>query len=343
MLKFFARISLLVLLVVGSSEVAIRMLLSSQLEGVAQLTDFYHSAEKKAQRKGLDLLFVGTSRVAAAVDAEIARRELESRGRSQVGAVNVGKGYSTHGIHYLGIRNLYEKYPQKVGDMTVLVEAPSGVPEIQEKNGEWVSPRWPVLFGPVATMSDASRFVVQSSNDFDTKIAALLSIPLLSVRYYMSMRQGVKKRANGVWGIKPEEKGNLAEEGGIRTDSVGIEAAREMVMGKKGKKIKKEEGFKWGNSFLASIANLVRSRGGEVVFFRMPESSIEKKIGPSDSVRSSFHRWRKQEEIPLFHLQGFQTTNKDFPDLLHLRKSRSKEYTTRLVDALVEHERLLPE
>ena len=87
---------------------------------------------------------------------------------------------------------------------------------------------------------------------------------------------------------------------------------------------------------------MVVRNGGKLVLFRMPMHSLfapafhsplrQEDVQRLETVRSE---WGVEELYPVF-----PTTDRDFPDYWHLRRSAAAEFSSRLADAWLEAQKL---
>src|SRR5512136_1011011 len=71
------------------------------------LPRWYSRAETIARQRNVDFLFIGSSKVAAAfIENRFDIYMSEQLGRKIV-SINLGQGFSTPQLHYLGLRNLF--------------------------------------------------------------------------------------------------------------------------------------------------------------------------------------------------------------------------------------------
>src|SRR5206468_946595 len=93
-----------------------------------RIPNWYGAAQWAASEGRVDVVFSGSSRVAAAVDGASFAREVFLRTGHCPRILNLGRGYSTEAEHYLGLRNLFASHPQSLQGAVVFVEAGGGLP-----------------------------------------------------------------------------------------------------------------------------------------------------------------------------------------------------------------------
>src|SRR5262245_26406636 len=73
--------------------------------------DWYRQVQGRLREDEVNVFVVGSSRTAAAIDAEAATRVLRERGVRNARVYNLGAPYSTLIEHFLGLRNMAEAAP----------------------------------------------------------------------------------------------------------------------------------------------------------------------------------------------------------------------------------------
>ena len=339
MTRVALKILLLVVVFVGGGEVAVRTVLNPLFDGTNRLEDFYLNADREAANGPVDVVFVGSSRVAASIAPEVVGGYLSDSLGTRVKVISAGKGYSTLMLHYFGLQRLYRDHPDNMQGALVLIEAPGGVPVYLEWSDKWVTDTWPTLMGPLLTRDNVGPFLRESPNTFRAKIYALAADPLRVVRYARYLQPTLESKFNNRFdsAVAPEADADLAGEGGIRTDSAGVALVREEVLAGTDHKAARDS-WNWDNSVLADIVKLVRSHGGEVAFFEMPVSSYWTAgypPGRRELEATSFHEWAGRNQLEYESFPTFQTTDDDFPDLMHMRKSMRNNYSRSVAERLI--------
>jgi len=325
-------------LVLGGMEIVVR--------GRASC-DWYQQPDLITDGAAVQVLFVGSSFVAAAVDAPTFAAEASKRLDREVNAVNLGKGYSTACEHYLGLRNLWTQHPEELRGCVVFVEAPMGLPFYETPGARWVHPKAPGIMVRLLRRKDLPA-LWRSATPFELK-ARLTTEFLLRWSELWNHRNGVRFRLvdGGTRGVerllvglgaaaREHEKADLAETGGIRTDVNALEVVRKRAVAQGRRQVSHQQPMRdWDRTVWAELVRFVRAHGGEVVFFRLPLSSVlaapyMTKIRRED-VRA-FRRYAGRSGITILEFP-FPCTDDEFPDLFHLRRSLSEEFTARLAQA----------
>ncbi len=164
MLRLLAKSLLLLVLCVGLSELSIHTVLRSHFEGTDKLIDFYSEYHNSAASGPLNIVFVGTSRVAGSVSSNLVSKILSESLNRNMRVINAGKGFSSLAIHYFGLQNLYRDHPDNMHEAIVMIEAPSGILLYAEWNDNWVVDEWPVLMSPMLTSDNLFQFIRNSSS-----------------------------------------------------------------------------------------------------------------------------------------------------------------------------------
>ncbi len=318
---------------------------------------WYPGAELTLKHHKVDYVFLGSSRVAAAVNRRVFMKCMEAELGRKVVAINLGQGYSTIQQHYLGLRNLLEKYPDSFKNFTVFFEAPGGVVNYyyySKWSYDWVNSGQSQLLTPLLRPADLFHFFMRSSEDLDTKTYVVLKYYLNGLKI-IRLRERVKdkidtklmewlekilvRRLNMLPSV-PGKKLDLTESGGVRINAQNLFESQAI-----GVRMVEEElrrlhlCFYWDSTVFGELVQLIKAHGGKVMFFKMPISSLRNRVyvtklhaGNQAIFKDFLKKWDAQVLYP-----DFKTTDEDFPDFSHLRFSRSTEYSEKLATAYIEY------
>jgi hypothetical protein len=302
---------------------------------------WYSKVIREAGRQRLDIIVVGSSRVAAAVKADALAAECSRTLGRPVRAVNMGRGYSTVAEHYLALRALYTSSPAMGPELLILIEAPAGVGSSDSWHESWVSEDRPDFIVPYVRWSDVPAFVAESSTPRDQKIMITLLKASQAYRAFWQLRNALL--ANGellvdrmFTGQSPASDA-LSTAGGVRTDAAGMEIARQLAIRMAEDATKNQKPVSdWNQTILAELVRMVQGRGGRVAFFVMPLSSVQQKplqtpVRMRD--RDEFTRVAATWGAPVIDVP-LRVSDEDFPDYWHLRRSRSAEFSRELASGL---------
>ena len=294
-------------------------------------------------------LFVGTSRVAASIDTEAFDRLVPRAASDPRVSFNLGQGFSTIVEHALGLRMLADE--GRLRDVTVFVEAPLGLPDASRWTDVWLLYGQPQLLLSVMLGRDLPR-LWRSDMPVDTKLAAMGRFalgPSRLVTYQERIRDGLLTRGSGAAErlaevLLPEAwrtplgasggTGTLRAVGGIRTDLLDRERARQLAV-EEGRRALEHERLvaDWDETVVADIVRSVHAAGGRVAFFEMPMSSPQAapyRTFLADQNRATFDRWAQRQGTVVLRLQR-SYSDSDVPDLWHLSAARADEFTADLV------------
>jgi hypothetical protein len=338
--------------------VLIPLLVFATAEGLARkwvarvaARTFLHRAERVARASSIDFLFIGSSRVAAAVDADLFAEEVgRSLGRP-VRAVNMGTGFSTLAEHELALRQLAQDHPASMQGCVVMIEAPGGIPDgLSFGHTRWDEP-WsqlgeairlapllhpgdvPALWRSGFDLSDKIHFSLRALGNGSTLIAhhELIATTFFDVCNAYASSLLLRDR-------KPRaEAADLASDGGIRGDRESIERARRHAeeLAPQWAEDRRVIGPSWDDRVIGSIVRRVHAIGGRVVFFETPLHSIQAKVLKSDLRQADRRAFREQARrwgVPLVEL-SVDYPDDAFPDIWHLARSRALEFTRALARA----------
>ena len=301
------------------------------------------------QLQGLPVryLFVGSSRVSAAVDG--ARLEQALRGSGDSTTVNVGQGFSTIITHALGLRELGDQ--GLLRGSVVFLEAPQGMPDASTWHDEWYYIEAPYFLLTVMHAHDLPG-LWRSNMSAGLKFAAtgrLVFAWSRSLTYRERVRAGGLAAAYTaaqdlqrlVVGAGPsadmraaEERGILRAGGGVRIDIDDRQRIRAAAADEGRRMVATQRVVDdWDASVVGDIVRLVRRAGGDVVFYEMPLSSVMRGAYETPTGISNVRSFRRQAaewRTPILALRR-SFPDEEFPDLWHLSREQSVRFTDDLV------------
>jgi hypothetical protein len=322
------------------------------MKGVDRLYNVYnHLAPRLASPDTVNCLFVGTSRIQAAIVPDRFSQAVHDHSNVPVKTLRASRGYSTLLMHYEGIKYLIDRRPEAMKGSYVFVEAASGLVEPQTWTSRWARPEWPTLLSSHLSLNEL--WSLWWSGEDRLKIKALITASqfLETARYGALVREKLRQKIASLLSPAPqsqaeEDNAQIQKGAGIRTDSAGIALARKKIIPsmKKWAHVDYERPpvdspVDWSKSMLASVVETMRRHGGEVILYTMPLSSpAQSVIEESVQLRRERRRlkeWAKANSVPFLKVD-FSHTDEDFPDLAHLRKSAAPEYTQKVATTYVE-------
>lgn len=305
---------------------------------------FYPGVERRFVEGPQHFYFVGSSRVAAAVDETTFTATLGSEAHP-VQALNLGQGASTMPMHYLGLEKLSRARPSFLRGSVVFIEAPGGLPDPRRWDSSWVYDQYPLTILPVLDLTSLRRFLSESRTPFSVRAytaAAYFShgcrfIPQARDRLMATGDRKVERglRAVGAFG-PPQPQGELTEAGGIQTGLNRIQLARAGAIADTKRLIAEQQPLgDWQTTVVADIVRLVQSRGGSVVFFEIPISSVqaeEYRTPLRQRERLAFAGQAREWKTTLL-APAVALPDEAFPDLWHLDKPGAAVFTEQLARA----------
>lgn len=305
-------------------------------------TDVVYSVKPDSNK--IHYYFIGSSHVAAAIDEQILNDQLKS---DSITAFNVGRGTSTGTVFYLALEKLARE--GLLNNAKVFLEAPRGISFYTESKfgGEWINSQNIHLLIPYLDTRSFIEFWKYSGNTFPTKIDVSLNYLFYTMRVSSLIREILQRNSFkelidkilGNTGNKminePEiqSEQNLTAKGGIKVDSMSVADARKLAYAyfnevAHNQKIVSVSG--WQQSRLNDIIKLLDKYNAELVLYDMPISSVEAQIFQTDIANQNRQNFRKylDDHQPQYISFDFSTyTDADFPDLWHVSKDKSVEYT----------------
>ncbi len=324
-------------------ELTIRLLTPGPFAGVQRLMDYYQPVHTGPAP--IHYLFIGSSRVAAAVDVPTFRQALGDT-TAILHIYNLGQGYSTLAEHYLALQSL----PDSLLQGTVLfVGLKHGVPPgdlfTDTWHGLWADPRWPLLLSPILSLQHLPAYWWQAGDAFRDKLTVTAGVFLHSVRYGRFIRGKVQTLINAL----PHHFGRahpsaiaaspLAARGGIRTDSIGIAEVRRKIL----EQMHAAHSLRpdslipdWDRTVFADLVRLMQRHGGRVVVFNVPLTSWHRLTDrPTPEKMQAFRRWARRHDVLVLDIPT-NYPDEAFPDLIHLANAYAPDFTWKLAAAYLQ-------
>lgn len=281
-------------------------------------------------------IFIGSSRVASSINSAEFSKAIGCV-ESDLATVNMGAGYSTLMEHSLGLKKLAKALPNKLNDTIVFLEAPNYLPDLQAASESWCHANYPELLATTMSMSDLKEFLIYSNTELPSKWSVVISLFSATAR----LKGDWKNLATRLLTHDPLLRRKGLVYSNIRSDEVSVKNSRNLAISMADKAILQQKQLDIQNSNNLMISKLneqVSLAGGHLVLFYMPMSSIQTKpyltkIGQKNIKIVS--ELAKNMGIPILNNQ-IATTDQDFPDLWHLRPSRSVEFTQCVAQAYIE-------
>jgi hypothetical protein len=315
----------------------------------------FWSVKERSQRANppVKYYFLGSSRVAAAVDEKAFEAEMGRQLGHPVQALNLGAGYSCLAQDYLYLRNLLRQHPDDLRDSVVFLEAFGGMPEPGEWNGRWFQEGWPELLTPLLRKGDLPRlWSTQMTLEEKMRLSADVLIRHCALLTYRERigRELMKAGDDWVFGyvapfFPPRASGtatavaDLTTAGGIRNDADGVAAARELAVNLARQDLACQAPVRgWEKRIIADLVRLVRQGGGQVAFYEMPLHPVQAAMYQTEirlGDRAVFREQARAWDTP-FLAPDFVSGDEDFPDYWHLRQARSSEFATKLARSWVQ-------
>jgi hypothetical protein len=310
--------------------------------------DIYKSKEANS------CLFIGSSRVPATIDKTVFSE-------NNIPCIVAGRGYTTGGIHLTALQHNLQKNPDYLRNVNVFIEYPEMTVFTEDarkyqyyvyepQTSEFDKPM-PHLILPYLNAATLKDFLVQSPNSISVKIKLFFLYSSSAYRCILFLQakkpvEYVFKRAKNV---KDKPALQLTTAGGIRNDHFSNARTKALVLARLDSakyatgKILTADSLK--NSVLAQITSLIKNNGGRLSMYRIPMHSVQRKILLSDRALQNKHvfdQWLQQNNIPVLFAKGFKYTDNDFPDTWHLSVTRRAEFSSLLINELVQQHIIPP-
>jgi len=285
-------------------------------------------------------IFVGTSRTSASIDTEEWSKQFEGSSIKQGSSINLGQGAATMHYSFLGIKNALKNHPNDFKGTTLMIEAPGQTLKPAEWSGSWTA-RNPGLISQELENEDLIGLINSTTEDkYWLCFEKFIPLQLYHKRGYIKNMVVFWRIENALEDVlvKEDQKDNsdLTVDGGIRTDKEGIKLVRQEALKELDSLSQAYSG--WDNSVVDSLINLAKLNKMDVVFFQAAESPMYiESYNSAINVQNShnFKSYLNGKGIKII-LPDTLFPESDFPDLLHISKTRSADFTKNLANRFKE-------
>jgi hypothetical protein len=323
---------------------------------VRQSADFvptwYAAADEIARSHRIGAIFIGSSRVQAAVEPAQFAAALEPDLLTGRQVLNLGRGYSTEAEHYLGLRNLMERHSEAMQGVHVFAEAPGGLPyRVTWAGDAWAFSEQPWMLVDLLRPSDLPAFWQAPGLGIDERLHITLRSLLRSARLF-NRRERVREQwlqhvlpqlASGrLPDLRPAVSVGYDLQGpgdgsSIRVDPEAVAQARASAVDFAGaiERAAQAPTGDWRGTIQDEMSQLVRRHGGRLVYFEPPLSEVFEQPYRTEIRRQDITAFADQARAwgGCVIRPEFTYTDEDFPDLWHLRPSLVPEFSAALARA----------
>lgn len=320
---------------------------------------WYEQARREVVAHHVDYLFIGSSRVAAAIDAPTFSAVMSKHLGRPVVTLNLGQGYSTWIEHALGLRWLYEIAPEHLQGSVVFAEAPGEVFTMGSWADRWYNPAQaqmilsvlrakdlPALWHSGAGVGEKLYLTALYGGGRSMLVAKRAFIRQSIMEKGALIVKGLLQKTAAAWGFAPgampgalpAAAPDLTASGGIRADTEGIRQVRALALEAAAQTVKNQKVITdWSSPVYDDVRHLVEAQQGRIMLFAMPESCSATELYATAIGRQNRLSFERQfgSMHALMLRPAFAFTDEDFPDLWHLRKSRAPEFSAALAQAYI--------
>lgn len=353
MKKFIVRTSIFLILFFACAELISRLIINPfyfySIDSYnLKLDQFsFNEVYNFEKTEHVDYLFIGTSRVPAAINPAIIMEQDSGKV-----AIVAGRGYLTAGIHYQALANRILEFPDYLRGAEVFIEYPG--PDVytdsfSEDKLKVYEPilqtdeAMPHLLLPHLNFKSLIAFLRESNNSIPVKIDLVLQYCFSAYRTSIFIKEKAARLDDHL--IFKETQQQLVSDGGIRNDN--LDNVRQIAIDYAAFQVERinETPLLTFNDLdkcsLKSINNLIVENGGALYLFKMPLSSFHEYVYSIDKSlqnKQIFEKWIASEGIQVITNNSFHYQDSDFPDIWHLSKEKRDEFTALLYDEIEMYE-----
>lgn len=293
-----------------------------------------------------NLLIIGSSRAATAIVPDLLESETKRYGMISGNVYNLGMGYTKIAQHALAIKKLANENPIALHNSIILIETIGGIAEHSSWDEAWFHPAFPHFILPFLDKESLTRLLKSRGIAFESKLflvpAFYMTLPaqILLSRGIIFEHGALFSEKIAVLLESKYEKPDIARAGGIRFDikippSLKGEKINEPCDLSLYTKLAKTPDY-WDKSIVREINDIVKNNGGKLVFFNVPITPKIHECMQNDTAQVSLMAFLKkiQDWGALSIILTKNYSYEDFADAIHLKLSRSAEYSTQLIEAL---------
>ncbi len=296
----------------------------------------------------VDAVFIGISHVWAAIDSGVFDAQVSKASGHPFSSLNMGGGQRSLAMHYLGLRNLFQRYPEKFRGCTVFLEAPFDMPDKHTWHDPWYYPNAEMNVIRVLHEEDLSRMLANESglsrkmliyglwmenHSSFVSYRKILRARFVSMCELSTLRAAQKTR---LFQQEAESGPDVQAGGTMRTDALAIKIGHDTaIQAVAGELADQKPVQDWNATVLADLHRLALRNGVQLVLFKMPKHSMfappyKTAVRQRDAtmLAAALVQWH----VPLLK-PDFSYTDDDFPDAWHLHRSLRDSYTKQLADA----------
>jgi hypothetical protein len=287
----------------------------------------YHGVLQEAQHAPIDMLFIGDSRVRAAIFPTRFAFALQKLGHRRVNVLNLGLGYTTLTEHYLGLKRLVKLFPDKLRGATVFIDLAYGVPNLTGWNSEWAHELAPLFLSSLLDIQSTIQYWQQGTDPIGTKGYITLAAAWHTMARIAKTRTDVID-AGELWTARHISQ-QIAAGGPSLTRT--LQSVTAVAGPWEAPGIVKPE--VWRASVLYSLVDLIHEAGGETIFYQVPSHPAATPDSPwKQRIRANLNRVAAPLNARVLNVP-FPVTGRDFPDIAHLAFHRAPQFTDQLAEA----------
>src|ERR1700733_5901624 len=117
------------------------------LRAQKELPFWFNGYADRMRKENVDILFVGTSVISAAVRQDKFAELISIKGKPPRRALNLGEGYTSPVEYLFGLRRWVQVNPNVLEKSIVIMPAPGGLPDARTWHDDWMSWQQPALLG----------------------------------------------------------------------------------------------------------------------------------------------------------------------------------------------------
>jgi len=293
----------------------------------------------------VDVLFVGTSQMASAVDVYQFEGAMQAATRRDWFCLNFARGYAPLVQNYLGLRALYESWPDRFDGTVVVIGAPMGHAPLGSWSDPWHMTGWSELLIPLLTPGDLPR-MLSTRTPLESRCQMLLGYGLRgsqAVLYHARLRQWMTMQLQdlltrtGPRG-EPDEPA-LTTDGGVMVDERAQAMTRRVVTEAAERAMLDQQPYPpLAGSLMADLIDLVQANGGQVVVADLPLHSVQARPLLTDRRQQDLQNLTRElaaAGVPRLSVDA-TFSDSDLPDYSHLDRAARARYTDALARALLE-------
>jgi hypothetical protein len=310
---------------------------------------WFNGYANQFRNQNADIIFLGSSLMSAAVRQEKFAELISVKDQPPRRAVNLGEGYTTPVEYLFGLRRWAEINPHVFENCTLIMPAAGGLPDARTWFDDWMAWQQPALLASYITYPELWTYCTTLNVPFSEKMLLIASKHCLIIAQGGLLRVAAMHEADLAaeylffGGKGSHKKANLVTEGGIVNDEEFMQWMAGVTRKKAKNDLKNQKPIDWDKAVIKDIVHFIKAHGGRVAFCYIPLSTVLQEPLATPTRQADIKNFEKvaaQWGCPILKPSYRPPSDDSYPDLTHLGKDVSFDYTKSLAGVFLADKQL---